>query len=125
MCLTCEGTNRQYYRTATNAMPKPVQQPRPPLIVAAHGERGLRLIAQYADGWNSMGGQPDPEARYGKKVTLAEAVATTQRRNQLISLDSVRVGKYDSPSDLSQRTAALIVCTLALISLKVPVDYFQ
>jgi alkanesulfonate monooxygenase SsuD/methylene tetrahydromethanopterin reductase-like flavin-dependent oxidoreductase (luciferase family) len=72
----------QHYRTATDAMPKPIQQPRPPLIVAAHGERGLRLIAEYADGWNSLGGQPYPEARYGKKVTLTEAVALTQRRNQ-------------------------------------------
>jgi alkanesulfonate monooxygenase SsuD/methylene tetrahydromethanopterin reductase-like flavin-dependent oxidoreductase (luciferase family) len=72
----------QHYRTATEAMPKPIQQPRPPLIVAAHGERGLRLIAKYADGWNSLGGQPYPEARYGKKVTLTEAVALTERRNQ-------------------------------------------
>jgi alkanesulfonate monooxygenase SsuD/methylene tetrahydromethanopterin reductase-like flavin-dependent oxidoreductase (luciferase family) len=77
--ITYEG---RHYRTTTEAMPKPIQQPRPPLIVAAHGERGLRLIAKYADGWNSLGGQPYPEARYGKKVTLTEAVALTERRNQ-------------------------------------------
>ena len=35
--------------------PGPVQQPRPPLTLAAHGPRMLRLIAPYADRWNSMG----------------------------------------------------------------------
>lgn len=72
----------QFYRTANATLPLPVQQPRPPLIVAAHGERGLRLTAQFADGWNTLGGQPYPEARYGKKVTLAEAVAITQHRSR-------------------------------------------
>src|SRR5918998_2586437 len=48
----------RYYRAAVEAMPAPVQRPRPPLIVAANGERGLRLAARYADGWNSLGGQP-------------------------------------------------------------------
>lgn len=77
--LTYEG---RYYRTATEAMPQPVQRPRPPLTVAAHGERGLRLIARYADGWNSLGGQPYPEARLGKTVTLPEAVASTRRLSE-------------------------------------------
>lgn len=88
--ITYEG---RYYRTTTDAMPKAVQQPRPPLIVAAHGERGLRMVARYADGWNSLGGQPYPEARYGKKVTLAEAVATTQQRNQQLDTYCHELGR--------------------------------
>ncbi|HQY31011.1 MAG TPA: LLM class flavin-dependent oxidoreductase, partial [Thermomicrobiales bacterium] len=35
--------------------PAPVQQPRPPLTLAAHRPRMLRLIAPYVDRWNSMG----------------------------------------------------------------------
>jgi len=76
---TFEG---RYYRTATDAMPAAVQRPRPPLTLAAHGSRGMRLTARYADRWNSLGGQPYPEARYGKTVPLAEAVATTKQRNE-------------------------------------------
>ena len=39
----------------------PVQQPRPPLIIAAHGPRAMQVVARYGDGWNTLGGQPFPE----------------------------------------------------------------
>jgi alkanesulfonate monooxygenase SsuD/methylene tetrahydromethanopterin reductase-like flavin-dependent oxidoreductase (luciferase family) len=35
--------------------PGPVQKPRPPLTLGAHGPRMLRLVARYADRWNSYG----------------------------------------------------------------------
>jgi alkanesulfonate monooxygenase SsuD/methylene tetrahydromethanopterin reductase-like flavin-dependent oxidoreductase (luciferase family) len=35
--------------------PGPVQKPRPPITVAAHGPRMIKLVAPYADRWNSMG----------------------------------------------------------------------
>jgi alkanesulfonate monooxygenase SsuD/methylene tetrahydromethanopterin reductase-like flavin-dependent oxidoreductase (luciferase family) len=35
--------------------PRPVQQPRPPLVLAAHKPRMLRIVAEYADTWNSFG----------------------------------------------------------------------
>jgi alkanesulfonate monooxygenase SsuD/methylene tetrahydromethanopterin reductase-like flavin-dependent oxidoreductase (luciferase family) len=35
--------------------PGPVQQPRPPFIVAANGPRALRLAAKYGDGWVTTG----------------------------------------------------------------------
>lgn len=35
--------------------PRPVQQPRPPLTLGAHGPRMLKIVAQYADRWNSFG----------------------------------------------------------------------
>ncbi len=34
--------------------PRPVQLPRPPITIAAHGPIGLRLVAQHADSWNSV-----------------------------------------------------------------------
>ena len=47
-----EGT---YYRgSGISVAPGPVQQPRPPLTIAAHGEHTLRLAARYADVWNSI-----------------------------------------------------------------------
>lgn len=36
----------------------PIQRPRPPFIIAAQGPRTLRLVARYADAWNTLGGQP-------------------------------------------------------------------
>jgi F420-dependent oxidoreductase-like protein len=35
--------------------PRPVQQPRPPLMLAAHKPRMLRVMAEFADTWNSFG----------------------------------------------------------------------
>ena len=35
--------------------PRPVQQPRPPLMLGAHRSRMLRIVAEYADTWNSFG----------------------------------------------------------------------
>jgi F420-dependent oxidoreductase-like protein len=45
------------YYTLANAefRPGPVQKPRPPLTIGAHGPRMLKLCAKYADAWNSFG----------------------------------------------------------------------
>jgi len=75
--LSHEG---RYYSVIDARMSDPVQRPRPPITIAAHGERGLRLAARYADGWNSLGGQPFRLARdASQRVTLAAAVAETKR----------------------------------------------
>jgi len=34
-------------------LPKPVQKPHPPILVGGGGDKMLRLIAKYADAWNS------------------------------------------------------------------------
>jgi alkanesulfonate monooxygenase SsuD/methylene tetrahydromethanopterin reductase-like flavin-dependent oxidoreductase (luciferase family) len=47
----------RFYRCAgAETVPLPVQRPRPPITVAAHGPRMLRLAAKYGDGWSSWGG---------------------------------------------------------------------
>jgi alkanesulfonate monooxygenase SsuD/methylene tetrahydromethanopterin reductase-like flavin-dependent oxidoreductase (luciferase family) len=54
--------------------PAPVQQPRPPFTLAAHGPRMLRLIAPFVDRWNSMG-SPAEMAERGAKLDEALAAA--------------------------------------------------
>jgi alkanesulfonate monooxygenase SsuD/methylene tetrahydromethanopterin reductase-like flavin-dependent oxidoreductase (luciferase family) len=45
----------RYYRVKDAAMnPRPVQRPRPPIVVAALGPAMLRHAARYADNWNSL-----------------------------------------------------------------------
>jgi len=42
------------------ALPKPIQQPRPPFVIGGAGERRtLRIAARWADHWNLPGGDPD------------------------------------------------------------------
>jgi alkanesulfonate monooxygenase SsuD/methylene tetrahydromethanopterin reductase-like flavin-dependent oxidoreductase (luciferase family) len=36
-------------------LPRPLQKPRPPLMLAGHGPRMLRIIAECGDAWNSFG----------------------------------------------------------------------
>jgi alkanesulfonate monooxygenase SsuD/methylene tetrahydromethanopterin reductase-like flavin-dependent oxidoreductase (luciferase family) len=46
----------QFYQLHEATMrPRPVQQPRPPLVLAAHKPKMLRIVAEYADTWNSFG----------------------------------------------------------------------
>jgi F420-dependent oxidoreductase-like protein len=61
----------RYYRlTKAIAEPKPVQQPHPPLLVAASGEkRMLPIVARHADAWNSFG---SPEVFRRKIAILGE-----------------------------------------------------
>lgn len=41
-----------YAATDVLMLPAPLQWPRPPLVVAAHGPKALRLAAEYADTWS-------------------------------------------------------------------------
>lgn len=46
-----------YYRCENaETIPLPVQRPRPPITIAAHGPKMLRIAARYADSWSSWGG---------------------------------------------------------------------
>lgn len=45
-----------FFQTKAALMiPPPVQKPRPPLTIAAHGPKSLRIAARYADTWNTTG----------------------------------------------------------------------
>ena len=46
----------RYYRLAdAPSRPGPIQRPRPPLTLGAHGPRMLRIVARHADRWSSYG----------------------------------------------------------------------
>jgi F420-dependent oxidoreductase-like protein len=51
--VTYEG--RHYQLRDADFRPAPVQRPRPPLTIGAHGPRMLRIVARHADAWNSFG----------------------------------------------------------------------
>jgi len=47
----------RFYRCeGAETIPLPVQRPRPPLTIAAHGPKMLRIAAEYGDAWSSWGG---------------------------------------------------------------------
>ncbi|MEV6301539.1 LLM class flavin-dependent oxidoreductase [Actinoplanes sp. NPDC051861] len=44
-----------YSAVDARSIPGPVQQPRPPFVMAANGPRAMRLAAKYGDGWVTTG----------------------------------------------------------------------
>lgn len=75
----------RYYRAHEAMMnPLPVQQPRPPLTLAAHGPSMLKLVARYADAWNSLG-KPG--------VSAEESFQITRERNQMLDEFCVQAGR--------------------------------
>jgi alkanesulfonate monooxygenase SsuD/methylene tetrahydromethanopterin reductase-like flavin-dependent oxidoreductase (luciferase family) len=69
-----------YYRCdAAETIPLPVQRPRPPITVAAHGPKMLRIAARFADGWSSWGG-------YGVETEQDFYAVTAQRAERFDEL---------------------------------------
>jgi len=89
--LTREG---QHYPVRDAQLPDPIQAPRPPLVIAAHGERALRVVARYGDGWNTLGGQPYPAGLDpARRIPLAEAVAETRRLSDRLDEACLEIGR--------------------------------
>lgn len=44
-----------YQLTDAPSRPQPIQRPRPPLTLGAHGPKMMEIVARYADRWNSHG----------------------------------------------------------------------
>ncbi len=59
--VTFEGEH--YKLRAAEFRPGPIQKPRPPMTIGAHGPRMLKLCAEYADSWNSFGSVDEIRAR--------------------------------------------------------------
>jgi F420-dependent oxidoreductase-like protein len=54
--------------------PAPVQRPRPPLVMGAHGPRMLKLVARYADTWNSFAPVAELARRNARLTELCEEI---------------------------------------------------
>jgi alkanesulfonate monooxygenase SsuD/methylene tetrahydromethanopterin reductase-like flavin-dependent oxidoreductase (luciferase family) len=76
----------QYYQLKGTIMnPLPVQQPRPPLMIGANGPRMLKIVAKYADTWNTFGGVDIKSP--------AEMVTLTRARNAQLTEFCHEIGR--------------------------------
>jgi alkanesulfonate monooxygenase SsuD/methylene tetrahydromethanopterin reductase-like flavin-dependent oxidoreductase (luciferase family) len=92
-----EHVTRQW----TERSPRPVQQPRPPLILGGHARpRGCRLAARYADEYNSTFSTPEECAE--RRVRVAAACEEAGRDPIPFSLMTVCVVGRD-PEEVVER----------------------
>ncbi|GII76426.1 LLM class F420-dependent oxidoreductase [Sphaerisporangium rufum] len=95
-----------YYRLAdAPALPKPVQRPRPPVIVGGVGARRTpRIAARFADEYNvPFHGLGDTEAAYGRVRSACEAAG---RGSIVLSAAQVACVGADE-AELARRAAAI------------------
>jgi len=82
--------------------PGPVQSPRLPLTLAAHGPRTLQIAGQYADCWNTMTlrGMPPEQvlAQTASRAKLLDDAALAAGRDPADIRRSVLIGSEDWPA---------------------------
>lgn len=70
--------------------PKPVQQPRIPLLIAAHRPRMLRLAAQFADQWDTFAEMPGT-ATNGVSASIEERIRALDQACRAIGRDPAEI----------------------------------
>ncbi|MBI5157952.1 MAG: LLM class F420-dependent oxidoreductase [Acidimicrobiia bacterium] len=98
---TFDGT---YYRLRdARCDPKPIQRPRPPILIGGTGEkRTLKIAARWADQWNLPGG--DPDVLRQRLEVLGEHCAAIGRDPAEIEV-SVKLVADGDPGEFAELTA--------------------
>jgi alkanesulfonate monooxygenase SsuD/methylene tetrahydromethanopterin reductase-like flavin-dependent oxidoreductase (luciferase family) len=87
---------RFYHLDDAPLEPRPIQQPRIPILIAAHRPRMLAIAARYADQWDTFAEMPST-ATDGVTTTLADRVR---------ALDAACLAIGRDPSDIRRSTWA-------------------
>lgn len=80
----CTFSGTHYNLEGTSISPAPLSQPTIPLVVGAIGPRMVRIAAEYADVWNTIG---------GRGLAPAEALQQTTERVELFNEACVEFGR--------------------------------
>ncbi|MBO0830120.1 MAG: LLM class F420-dependent oxidoreductase [Streptosporangiales bacterium] len=95
---------RHYQVKDAVALPKPVQQPHPPIWIGGSGpKRTLRITAEYADVWNAAGGTPEAVAESGE---ILDRHCADVGRDPAAVRRSVQLGVGDDADELLRQTEA-------------------
>lgn len=93
--VTYEG---RYYRTTDAVLrPAPIQHPRPPLTLAGSGPQMLKVIARYADRWNSS----STVAQVGERLPVLAAHCRAIGRDPEAICCSLLCNPYKHPEEWS------------------------
>ena len=88
--------------------PKPVQQPRPPIVIGGRGEkRTLRLAARYASMWDAMFVDDVSEWRRLKQVMLSHCHEVGRDPAEISCSTHLRLDPDPDPDEVASRAAQL------------------
>jgi F420-dependent oxidoreductase-like protein len=101
--------------------PKPVQRPRPPIVIGGGEKRTLRIAARWADQWNAPGATPEVLAH--KMAVLHGHCADIGRDPAAIEI-SVQVRSDGEPSAIADEAAALVAAGAqhVIVGFRAPFD---
>ena len=134
---TYEG---RYYRVDGAVRQRPVQSPRPPLLVAALGPRMMRHAARYADIWNSLSFLPSFDEQLAETRARCEAIDAccaaigreplTLRRSYTMFDAQARqrggaIGYYESADRFIEQVSRLVELGISDVGLYYPSDPAQ
>jgi len=111
-----------YRLTDARCEPKPVQQPRPPIVIGGGGEkRTLRIAARWADQWNAPGATPDVLAH---KITVLHGHCADVGRDPAAIEISVQVRSDGDPQAVADEAAALVAAGAqhVIVGFRAPFD---
>ncbi|TDE02596.1 LLM class flavin-dependent oxidoreductase [Jiangella asiatica] len=115
---------RHYTLTGAVCEPKPIQQPGPPLLLGAWGDRTLRVVAEHADIWN-VPGPPHYSIDF-----MRERSAVLDRRCADIGRDPAEIVRstqlfvsYDDPASTRETVERLIGAGFAHLVLSILPPY--
>src|SRR5680860_292850 len=104
-------SGEHYSIESLNALPKPVQQPHPPLIVGGSGKKGsVELAARWADEYNTVG--PTPERCSELRGDLDEACRRHGREPSSLPLSVMTTCIVGiSPDEFQERVRGVLRAT--------------
>ncbi len=104
---TFDFTGEHYLVAGSPALPKPVQSPRPPVIVGGFGpKRTPSLVARFANEYNVPFADPETTVALGRNIDAACEMVDRDPASVLRSAAQV-VCVADDPGELSRRAAAI------------------
>ncbi len=101
--------------------PKPVQRPRPPILVGGRSAATLRVVAEHADVWNMPGGDLDDAAR--RSALLDRYCADIGRDPASITHSIALPVSYDRPDTTREASRAAIEAGFRHVVLGLPAPY--
>lgn len=99
--------------------PKPVQNPRPPLVIGGSGpKRTLRAVARFADHWNQAGGSP---SQFAESLDILHGHCSDLGRDPTEITTSTQL-RFDEPSQIPELAArfAEVGCDVCILYVDQP-----